>query len=99
MGYIFPGANVNQIITIDVPLRNYARGSPNSNESLGDVCFLNMEIDGCTFGAPFLSGAFLAVDDQDGLIALAQGGVSEEGFGLETDSLHVFKVEETFDTV
>jgi hypothetical protein len=99
MGYTFPGVNTNQSITIDVPLRNYARGSPNFNESLGDVCFLNMEIDGCIFGAPFLSGAFLAVDDEDGLIALAQGGVCEEGSGLDVDSLRVFEPGETFDTV
>jgi hypothetical protein len=58
-----------------------------------------MEVDGCTFGAPFLSGAFLAVDDEDGLIALAQGGVSEEESGLDMDSLHVFEAGESFNTI
>jgi hypothetical protein len=99
MEYTFPGVNRNQSITIDVPLRNYARGSPNFNESLGDVCFLNMEVDGCIFGAPFLSGAFLAADDEDGLIALAQGGMGEEESGLDVDSLHIFGTGESFDTI
>jgi hypothetical protein len=81
MGSTFPGLNANQSITIDVPLRNYARGSPSFNESLGDVCFLNREVDGCAAWAPFLSGAFLAVDDEDGLITLAQGGMVRSSLG------------------
>lgn len=58
-----------------VPIRNYARGTLDAGEG---KCSLNLEVIGCVLGAPFLSGAYLAVDDDIGVVALAQAG---EGIG------------------
>lgn len=64
--------------TVKVPLRNWARGNA---DWLGDAtkCGLSMQLSQaqeCTLGSPFFSAAFLAVNDEFGQIALAQGGVS-----------------------
>jgi hypothetical protein len=101
--YTFAGYNSNQTIKIDVPLRNYARGATLDGTGEGGhgdrgICLLNLEIGGCTFGAPFYSGALLAVDDERGVLALAQGGVSQEA-GLNSTSLKIFEKGETFDYV
>jgi hypothetical protein len=101
--YTFAGYNSNQTININVPLRNYARGATlDGTEEGGDegsgICLLNLEIGGCTFGAPFYSGAMVAVDDERGVLALAQGGVSQEA-GVNPASLKLFGKGETFDYV
>lgn len=93
--YTFPGVDATESISIDVLIRNYARGFVTPADA-GDICLLNLEIGGCTFGAPFLSGAFMALDDEDGSIALAQGGVSEEGSGVDAGSLKVIGSGESF---
>lgn len=98
--YTFAGAKDKESITIKMPLRNYARGHVLFNPTWtgGDVCVLNLETgSSCLFGAPFASAAFLAFDDADKSIAFAQGGVSDEGSGL--DDLVVIGMGETFDSV
>ncbi|PMD37388.1 acid protease [Hyaloscypha variabilis F] len=92
--YTFTGATTGESVKIDVPLRNYARGASSED---GQICLLNLDVGGCTFGAPFFSGAVVAVDDGVGVLALAQGGVSEVGSGVDEATLKVFEVGETFD--
>ena len=62
------------------------------------ICLLNLEVGGCTFGAPFFSGAVVAVDDESGVLALAQGAVSREA-EVDSSSLKIFGKGETFDYV
>jgi Eukaryotic aspartyl protease len=95
--YTFSGYGDGKNVKIDVPLRNYARGATLEGES--GVCLLNLEVGGCTFGAPFYSGAVVAVDDERGVLALAQGGVSAVGSGLDAASLKIFGSGETFEFV
>jgi hypothetical protein len=95
--YIFPGVDASQEVSIDVLVRNYARGFVTPADA-GNVCLLSLETGGCTFGAPFLSGAFMALDDEDNSIALAQGGISE-GSGIDAASLKKIGQGESFDTV
>jgi len=99
ISYSFPGVTEGKIVEINVPLKNYARGASLNGTLDGGVCLLNLEVGGCTFGAPFYSGAVVAVDDGSGVLALAQGGVSREGSGVDAASLKVFEVGETFDYV
>ncbi|TVY76159.1 hypothetical protein LSUE1_G003797 [Lachnellula suecica] len=95
--YSFPAEKTGEFVNIDVPVRNYARGYPNVFHP--GVCVLNLEVGGCTFGAPFSSGVFMALDDEDGSIAFAQGGVSEEGSGIDEASLKTIGKGQSFDTV
>ena len=62
-------------VTVKVPIRNYAR---NPSGDTGGLCELNLTSGLCTFGATFLSAAYLAVDDDAGVLAFAQSG---EGVG------------------
>jgi len=96
--YTFPGVKASEEISIDVLVRNYARSFDAPPEA-GNICLLNMEIGGCILGAPFLSGAFMALDDEDDSIALAQGGISEEGSGVDAASLKTIGKGQSFDTV
>lgn len=100
IAYTFAGVDENQNVTIDVPFRNYARGAIVLDPGWqgGDVCVLNLEVGGCMFGAPFASGAFIAVDDGDNSIAFAQGGISEEGSGVDSEQLVVIRAGESYDT-
>lgn len=96
--YTFDGFTSGKTVKIDVPLRNYARGARLNGGDDG-VCLLNLEVGGCTFGAPFYSGAVVAVDDERGVLALARGGVSRDGSGVDAASLKIFGSGETFDFV
>jgi hypothetical protein len=97
--YTFAGTSAGKSVSIDVPLRNYARGLNYSAPDAQGLCLLNLETGGCMFGAPFLSAAVLALDDADGAIALAQGGVSEEGSGVDESALKVIGQGQSWDSV
>lgn len=99
--YTFAGVDKSQNVTINVPLRNYARGAVvlDPGWAGGDVCVLNLEVGGCMFGAPFSSGALIAVDDGDNSIAFAQGGISEEGSGVDEGKLVVIGAGESYDSI
>jgi hypothetical protein len=97
ISYAFEGYNDGKSVRIDVPLRNYARGA--ALQGNASVCLLNLEVGGCTFGAPFYSGAAIAVDDDAGVLAMAQGGVSRGGGGVDSLALKIFGAGETFDFV
>ncbi|OMP82722.1 Candidapepsin-2 [Diplodia seriata] len=81
----FAGVEAGSSVTIDVPLRNWARGNTDFWNNT-EVCGLSMQLSNagsCTLGSPFSSAVFLALNDELGQIALAQGGVStgaEDGF-------------------
>lgn len=70
--YTFAGSEEGKSISMDVPIKNYARGS-SAPEDAGNICLFNLEVGDCMFGAPFLSGGFLALDDEDNSIWLAKG--------------------------
>ncbi|RDW83433.1 hypothetical protein BP5796_04924 [Coleophoma crateriformis] len=99
IGYEFAGVNANESITINVPIRNYARSSSSyANASdAATVCPLNMDLTSdCVFGATFFTALFLAHDESDGSIAFAQGGVASEGSELNTASFRAFGAGESF---
>ncbi|KUJ17384.1 acid protease [Mollisia scopiformis] len=94
--YTFPGVEEGKSVSIDVPIKNYARGLQTPPDAdMGDICLFNLESGGCQFGAPFLSGAFMGLDDEGAEIWLAQGAVSAEGQGV-SGSLKVFEAGEGF---
>lgn len=100
IGYTFAGVNSNESVTINVPLRNYARGATASNQTAEDkICVLNLEMDGCIFAAPFSTAAFIAMDDGDNSVAFAQGGISEEGSGIDLTVLKTIGQGQSYDTV
>ena len=68
--FTWPSAANTTNVTVSVPMRNYARGIQEINET----CALNFDVIGCYFGAPFLSAAYFAVDDAHDEVALAQAG-------------------------
>jgi hypothetical protein len=94
--FTWVGVNASESITIQVPVRNYARGYVLQGV---DLCLLNVNNGDCIFGAPFSSAALIAVDDADKSIAFAQGGVSEEGSLLDLDQLKVIGVGESYDSI
>lgn len=98
IGYKFAGVKANESVTINVPIRNYARGSPYVNTSdASTVCPLNMELTSdCVFGATFFTALFLAHDESDGSIAFAQGGVAAEGSELDAATFRAFRAGESF---
>jgi hypothetical protein len=98
ISYVFAGLNDGKSVKIDLPVRNYARGASLDGVAGEGICLLNLEVGGCTFGAPFYSGAVVAVDDENGVLALAQGGVSR-GAGVDAASLRIFGKGESFDYV
>jgi hypothetical protein len=93
--YTFPGSEEGKSVSIDVPIKNYARGQ-SAPEDAGDICLFNLETGSCLLGAPFLSGGFLGLDDADNSIWLAQGAVSSEGDGVQSSTLKVFGAGEGF---
>jgi hypothetical protein len=98
INYVFSGLTEGKSVKVDVPVRNYARGASLDGVAGEGICLLNLEVGGCTFGAPFYSGAVVAVDDERGVLALAQGGVSLEA-GVNAASLRIFGKGETFEYV
>lgn len=90
--YTFVGVN-GKSVDVSVPLRNYARGLVDlSNDN---ICLFNLEMGGCTFGAPFQSAAAILMDDEGDRVAFAQAAVSEEGAGVDEKSLVVMGLEES----
>ncbi|KAH9219345.1 aspartic peptidase domain-containing protein [Leptodontidium sp. 2 PMI_412] len=90
--YTFAGVN-GKSVDVSVPLRNYARGLVDlSNDN---ICLFNLEMGGCTFGAPFQSAAAILMDDEGDRVAFAQAAVSEEGAGVDEKSLVVMGLEES----
>ncbi|KAH8589397.1 aspartic peptidase domain-containing protein [Bisporella sp. PMI_857] len=81
----FAGLEEGKKVSIKIPLRNYARAD---GMEVG-FCTLNIDVGGCLFGAPFATAAFFAADDEAGEVALAQGGVSEIGSGVDYDNVVV----------
>jgi hypothetical protein len=73
------GVEAGKSVTVKVPVRNYVR----ANGAEVGYCTLNMDFGGCLLAAPFFTAAFLAADDAAGEIALAQGGVSVRGSGVD----------------
>jgi hypothetical protein len=64
-----------------------------------ELCLLHLEIGGCMFGASFLSGAFMALNDEDDSTVLAQGGVPEEGSSVDAASLKTIGAGGSWDSV
>lgn len=96
--YTFPAVTDGETISIDIPLRNFARGYNFSGTE--GLCLLNLEDSAsCVLGATFLTGAVLALDDADGSVALAQGGVSEQGAGVDEASLTILTKGQSYDSV
>jgi hypothetical protein len=77
----FLGINNSTTVTVKVPLRNYVRADGREE----GYCALNVDYGACLFGAPFAMSAFFAADDERGEFALAQGGVSVAGSGVNDD--------------
>lgn len=84
--YTFGGVDPKQNVTIKVPFRTYARFQEPTDDELG-WCTMAIYLRGCDLGAPFQSAAFFAADDEHSEIALAQGGVAEQGSGVNTTSV------------
>ncbi|KAH7371782.1 aspartic peptidase domain-containing protein [Cadophora sp. MPI-SDFR-AT-0126] len=91
--YTFAGVS-GKTVDVSVPLRNYARGLYDPYNPY-DTCLLNLEIGGCTFGAPFQSAAAVLLDDEGDRVAFAQAAVSKEGDGVNEDSLVVMGLEQS----
>lgn len=91
--YTFSGVG-GKTVDVSVPLRNYARGLTASDNSQ-DNCLFNLEIGGCTFGAPFQSAAAILMDDEGDRVAFGQAAISEEGKGVDEDSLVVMDLEQS----
>ncbi|KAJ9652625.1 hypothetical protein H2201_009208 [Coniosporium apollinis] len=75
----FPGVREGDSIPIKIPCRNYAKSYPDVE---ADVCQLNVDGSGGLRGAPFAIATFFTADDVAEEIALAQGGVSKAGEGV-----------------
>lgn len=83
--FIFPGAEDGQSVTIPVPIRSYVRVDYSALEP--GYCILSVSTSGCLLGAPFATASFFAADDEAGEIALAAGGVSKPGAGVDEASV------------
>lgn len=94
--YTFAGKTAGESISIDMPLRNFARGYDIPGTE--DICLLNLEYGGCILGATFLTGATMALDDLDSSVAFAQGGVSVSGSGVDEASLKVISRGQSYDS-
>lgn len=81
IGLTFPGAEEGTSITIDVPIRSYVRVDYSTLDP--GYCILSVSTSGCLLGAPFATASFFAADDEAGVIALAKGGVSTPGDGVD----------------
>jgi hypothetical protein len=84
--YSFPGINSNETARIKVPLRSYVMAQDPLDEEIG-WCTLNLYVGGCGFGTPFLKHTFFARDDDNSVLALAQGGVSVPGSTVDSNSI------------
>lgn len=84
--YSFAGVDASETATIKVPLRAYARYQEADDEAMG-WCTMALHASGCGMSAPFFTAAFFAADDERGEIAFAQGGVAEQGSGVDADSV------------
>ncbi|KAF2089590.1 acid protease [Saccharata proteae CBS 121410] len=74
--YTFKGAEAGEAVTVQIPLRNYARGAGAIfNDTQNCPLQISQGFDSCTLAAAFFTGAFFAVDDAAGSLSLAQGGL------------------------
>lgn len=96
LSYTFAGIAANETVTIEVPLRNYAMELTSTSPDASGLCLLSLELGGCVLGATWLSGAFLALDDEDKSIGLAQGGVSVTGMNATSSDFSVIGDGESF---
>lgn len=76
--YSMAGVDAREKAVIKVPMRAYARYQEAADVEIG-WCTLRLYLGGSAIGAPFLSAAFFAADDERVEMAFAQGGVSEPG--------------------
>ncbi|KAK8102482.1 aspartic peptidase domain-containing protein [Apiospora sp. TS-2023a] len=69
-------------IEINMPLRSYARQQDPVDAEIG-WCTMNIYLGSCMLGSPFSTRAFFAADDTRFELALAKGGVAEQGSGVD----------------
>ncbi|KAL8420655.1 hypothetical protein RB594_003443 [Gaeumannomyces avenae] len=86
MEYSLVGVREGETAVVKVPMRNYARFQDPIDEARG-WCTMAISLKGCSLNAPFLSAAFFAADDESGEIAIAQGGVAEQGSGVDNSKV------------
>lgn len=84
--YSMAGVREGETAVVKVPLRNYARFQDPVDEAMG-WCTMAISLRGCGLNSPFLSAAFFAADDESGEIAIAQGGVAEQGSGVDASKV------------
>jgi hypothetical protein len=73
-------------VSIKVMLRSYVRGQDPLDDAIG-WCTLQLYLGGCNLGVPFMKDTFFAVDDDSVEMALAQGGISTPGSGVDQASV------------
>lgn len=83
----FPGATAGEQAVVKIPLRAYARIAFSAADTAAGYCSLSLSTNGCFLGAPFSTAAFFAADDENAEVALAQGGVSAVGSGVDEASV------------
>lgn len=84
--YSFTGVDASEKVTVKVPMRAYARYQEADDEAMG-WCTMALYANGCGLSAPFFTAVYFAADDERGEIAFAQGGVAEQGSGVDPDSV------------
>ncbi|KAJ1323139.1 pepsin-like aspartyl protease [Microdochium nivale] len=72
--------------TVRIPLRNYHRYQDPLDEARG-WCTVAIYLNGCALSRTFNTAVFWAADDATGEMAIAQGGVSEIGSGVDYASV------------
>ncbi|KAL2062641.1 hypothetical protein VTL71DRAFT_5713 [Oculimacula yallundae] len=93
--YTFAGKH-GKNVDIDMPLRNYARGLEYGGDHETDsLCLFNLEVGGCTLGAPFHSAAAIWMDDEGDRVAFAQAAISEKGAGVSVKDVVVMNEAES----
>jgi len=80
--YNFVTATEGTSAIVRVPLRNYHRYQDATDESRG-WCTLAIYLRGCSLSRTFNTAVFFAADDENSEVAIAQGGVSEIGSGVD----------------
>lgn len=71
---VFPDRDGNKNATVKIPYRSMAEGAG----QVPNTCRLNVQLSdvGCTFGGTFYASAFIAHNDDDGTLQIAQGAVA-----------------------
>ncbi|KAH7031503.1 aspartic peptidase domain-containing protein [Microdochium trichocladiopsis] len=84
--YSFVGAREGESVTVKIPLRNYHRYQDPLDEQRG-WCTVAIYLRGCGLSRTFNTAVYFAADDERFEIAIAQGGISEVGSGVDQDSV------------